>query len=258
MILMQSLTAVQAQRRPLVLPNDQEVWVSPVFPASAESPERPMASLVEQPAHTTIPSHFHTVNQFQVVVAGQGTLGKRAVQPWVVHYTNGYTGYGPLCAGAAGMAFVTLRNRFDAGARYFPAGQSFMKPAPKRHHLAGPLALCSTADLHGLPQPTCEAVLEPEDDGLAAWCLRLGPHTRLEGPDPAHGGGQYLLVAGGTLVHAGAALPPRSCLYVSADTAPLTLQGGAEGVEVLLLQFPVAEAYQPTLRIDGLVVGGTA
>lgn len=245
MILVQSLAAAQAQRRSFVLPNGHQIWVSPVFPASAETLERPMASLVEQPAHTTIPSHFHTVNQFQVVLEGQGSLGKRAVQPWVVHYTNGYTGYGPLCAGAQGMAFVTLRNRFDAGARYFPAGQSFMKPAPKRHHLAGPLALRSAADLHALPQPTCEPVLEPEDDGLAAWCLRLGPHMRLESPDPAQGAGQYLLIAGGTLVHDGAALPPLTCLYVSADTAPLTLQSGAEGLEILLLQFPVAEAYQP-------------
>ena len=62
-------------------------------------------------AHTIIPSHFHAVNQFQVVVEGQGTLGKRAVHPWTVHYTNGFTGYGPLCAAAAGMAFFTLRNR---------------------------------------------------------------------------------------------------------------------------------------------------
>ena len=100
-------------------------------------------------AHTTIPSHFHAVNQFQVVVEGEGTLGKRAVYPWTVHYTNGFTGYGPLCAGAAGMAFFTLRNRWDAGgARYFPAGQSFMQPAPKLHHLVGPLLLSNEAALH--------------------------------------------------------------------------------------------------------------
>ncbi len=245
MVLVQTLMAARAQRILHVLPNRQEVWVAPVFPASAERPERPMAALVEQPPHTTIPSHFHAVNQFQVVVEGEGTLGKRALQPWSVHYTNGYTGYGPLCAGASGMAFVTLRNHFDAGARYFPAGQSFMKSAPKRHHLAGPPFLSHAAAWHSVPLATCDLVLEPEDDGLAAWCLRLGPHSHLSAPDPAQGGGQYFLVAGGTLLHEGTALSPLSCLYVSADATPLELQSGAEGLAILVLQFPVAEAYQP-------------
>src|SRR2546430_7333983 len=122
MILAQALAAVRAQRTQRVLPDGRAIWVSQVFPASGETPEMPTASFVEQLAHTTIPSHFHAANQFQVVVEGQDTLGKRAVHPWTVHYTNGFTGHGPLCAGAAGMAFFTLRNRWDAGgARYFPA-----------------------------------------------------------------------------------------------------------------------------------------
>jgi uncharacterized protein YjbI with pentapeptide repeats len=202
-----------------------------------------MASFVEQLPHTIIPTHFHAVNQFQVLVDGQGTLGKRTVHPWTVHYTNGFTGYGPLYAGAAGMAFFTLRNRYDAGgARYFPAGQAFMQPAPKRHHLVGPLVLSSAAALQSRQQATCELVLPQEDDGLAAWCLRLGPDMRTHAPDPARGGGQYLLVAGGTLRHDGAMLSRLSCLYISADAGPLVLQSGTEGLEALLLQFPVAEA----------------
>jgi uncharacterized protein YjbI with pentapeptide repeats len=202
-----------------------------------------MASFVEQLPHTIIPTHFHAVNQFQVLVEGQGTLGKRAVYPWTVHYTNGFTGYGPLCAGAAGMAFFTLRNSYDAGgARYFPAGQAFMQPAPKRHHLVGPLMLSSAAALQGRQQVTCDLVIPQEDDGLAAWYLRLGPNMRIQAPDPAHGGGQYLLVAGGTLWHDGTMLPSLSCLYVSADAGPFVLQSGAGGLETLLLQLPIAEA----------------
>jgi uncharacterized protein YjbI with pentapeptide repeats len=202
-----------------------------------------MASFVEQLPHTIIPSHFHAVDQFQVLVQGQGTLGKRAVHPWTVHYTNGFTGYGPLCAGAAGMAFFTLRNRCDAGgARYFPAGQAFMQPAPKRHHLVGPLLLSSAAALQSRQQTTCDLVLTQEDDGLATWCLRLGPDMRTYAPDPVHGGGQYLLVAGGALWHDGAMLPRLSCLYISADAGPFVLQSSAEGLEILLLQFPIVEA----------------
>ncbi|MBM3222273.1 MAG: pentapeptide repeat-containing protein [Candidatus Tectomicrobia bacterium] len=245
MILAQTLAPARAQRRPYLLPNGQEVWVAPVFSASRETPETPTASLVEQPPHTVIPSHFHAVNQFQVIIEGGGTLGKRAVHPWTVHYTNGYTGYGPLCAGEAGMAFFTLRNRCDIdGARFFPAGQSFMKPAPKRHHLTGPLETGSPRALRDVQHPTCESVLPHEDDGLGAWLMRLGPDMPLPGLATAPGGGQYLLVAGGTLVHGGMVLPRLSCLYVSADSSPLLLRSGADGLEVLLLQFPVMEAAQ--------------
>jgi uncharacterized protein YjbI with pentapeptide repeats len=243
MILAQSLTAARAHRAQHVLPDGQAIWVSRVFPASGATPEMPMASFVEQLPHTIIPSHFHAVNQFQVLVEGQGTLGKCAVHPWTVHYTNGFTGYGPLCADAAGMAFFTLRNRYDAGgARYFPAGQAFMQPAPKRHHLVGPLVLSSAAALQSRQQAMCDLVLAQEEDGLAAWCLRLGPDMRTHAPDPAHGGGQYLLVAGGTLWHDGSMLAELSCLYISADAGPFVLQSGAEGLEILLLQFPMTEA----------------
>ena len=96
MILAQSLAAVRAQRMSRVLPDGRAIWVSQVLPASGATPETPTASFVEQLPHTVIPSHFHAVNQFQVVVHGQGTLGKRVVHPWTVHYTNGYTGYGAL------------------------------------------------------------------------------------------------------------------------------------------------------------------
>src|SRR5262249_34498432 len=89
-----------------------------------------------------------------------------------------------------------------------------------------------------------DPVLAQEDDGLAAWCLRLGPNMRTHTPDPAHGGGQYLLVAGSTLLHNGAILSRLSCLYVSADAGPFELQSGTDGLEALLLQFPVAEASQ--------------
>ena len=72
MILARSLAAACAQRTPRVLPDGRAIWVSRVFPASGATTETPMASFVEQLAHTMIPSHFHAVNQFQVVVEGQG------------------------------------------------------------------------------------------------------------------------------------------------------------------------------------------
>lgn len=243
MILTQALAATRAQRTQQVLPDGQDIWVSRIFSASAETPEKPMASLVEQQAHTVIPPHFHAVNQFQVVVEGQGILGKRAVYPWTVHYTNGFTGYGPLRASAEGMNFLTLRNRYDlGGARFFPAGQSFMQPAPKRHHLVGPLLLSHADALRARQRAICDTILAPEDDGLAAWFVRLGPLSQRQSPETVPGGGQYLVVAQGTLVHAGAELSRLACVYVSTEHVPVTMHSGAEGLEALILQFPIAEA----------------
>jgi hypothetical protein len=249
MILAKSLLEAQAQRTHLVHPDGRETWVSRFFTASAETPDQPVAFVVEKKADAIIPTHFHEVNQFQVIVAGHGTLGKHEVQPVTTHYTNGFTGYGPICAAAQGLAFFTLRNQFDAGgARFFPAGRSFMKPAPKRHRLSDPLPPGDAAALKSLQSEARDPVFAPDPDGLAAWRLRVTPGSRTHAPDPAQGGGQYCLVTGGTLLHDGIAYPRLSCVYVSRQEDPFLLHAGPDGLEVLLLQFPVAEAYPSQSR----------
>jgi hypothetical protein len=244
MILAKSLSEACAQRTHLVHPDGRETWVSRFFTASAEAPATPVAFLVEKKAHAIIPTHFHEVNQFQVIVGGYGTLGKHEVRPFTTHFTNGFTGYGPIAAAAEGMAFFTLRNRFDpGGARYFPAGRSFMKPAPKRHRLSDPVIPSDAVALRSRQSEVQETVFAPEADGLAAWFLRAVPDTCTHLPAPGQGGGQYILVAGGTLLHAGVVFPSLSCVYVSAEGNPFALHAGPDGLEVLILQFPVAEAH---------------
>lgn len=244
MILAKSLAEARAQCTHLVHPDGRETWVSRLFTASAEAPEAPVAFLVEKKAHAIIPTHFHEVNQFQIIVEGHGTLGKHAVQPFTVHFTNGFTGYGPITAAEEGIAFFTLRNRFDpGGARFFPAGRSFMKPAPKRHRLSEPLVPSNAAALQGRRSAVQETVFVPEVDGLAAWFLRAVPDTLTHTPAAAPGGGRYILVAGGSLVYGGEVFPRLSCLYASAEEPSFALQAGPDGLEALLLQFPVSEAY---------------
>jgi hypothetical protein len=243
MILAKSLA--ETQRTHLVHPDGRETWVSRFFTASVDTPEQPVAFLVEKKAHAIVPPHFHEVNQFQVIAEGHGTLGKSQVRPFTLHYTNGYTGYGPIQAAEDGIAFFTLRNRFDPGAKYFPAGRSFMKPAPKRHRVSDHLLPSDAAALQSRRHERLETVFEPEADGLAAWFLRMGPDSRTQTPDSGQGGGQYVIVAAGSLLHDGVVLPRLSCLYVSSEAGPLTLQAGPDGLEVLTVQFPVAEAYPP-------------
>ncbi len=242
MIVAKSMAEARANRTHLVHADGRESWVSRLFTASAEASPQPVAFLVEKQANAIVPPHFHEVNQFQIIVEGAGLLGKQAVQPFTLHYTNSFTGYGPIRAADDGIAFLTLRNRFDAGgARYFPEGRSFMKPAPKRHRLSGHLALSDAATLQSREQDVLEEVMAPEADGLAAWFLRAAPGTATYTPDPEPGGGQYVIVAGGTLRHDGVALPRLSCAFVSSDAGPMPLQAGADGLEALIVQFPIAD-----------------
>src|SRR5690606_27722696 len=45
----------------------------------------PQAFLVENTPHRVLRTHYHDVDQFQVIVQGDGTLGRHAVRPYSVH-----------------------------------------------------------------------------------------------------------------------------------------------------------------------------
>ena len=95
----------------------------------------PQAYLAVQGAQVDeIPTHFHSVEQFQYVVTGSGMIGGRPLEVGVVHYADRFTPYGPLGAGPLGMTYATLRPCHDTGVFVMPAG---------RHRLADLLAASS-------------------------------------------------------------------------------------------------------------------
>ncbi len=247
MIQAKSITEARANCEHRVRGEGRESWISRFFKATADTPDDPVAFLVDKKPDSVIAPHFHEVNQFQVIVGGYGKLGKQEVKPFSLHYTNGYTGYGPITADDEGISFFTLRNRFDPGAKFFPEGRSFMKPAKKRHRVSDHLQLSDDGALKGRTSEALEIAIEPEDDGLAAWFQRIAPGAKTQAPSPEKGGGQYIIVARGTLIYDGAVFPELSCAYVSADAEPMSLEAGPEGLEVLIAQFPTAEAH----RLEG-------
>ena len=196
----------------------------------------PMAFLVEQYAGEVANAHFHQADQFQVVVAGEGTLGSHAVRPFCVHFAGAYTAYGPIRAGAGGLTYFTLRNGFDPGARYMMreenrAALRAVRPRRHREAVAGPLDIGSGG-----------VVLGPEPDGMAAWQYRVGPGEDVAGPSPANGLGQYWLVLDGTVWRDGMRLGPLSCAFVYPEDPPFAAIGGPDGAVVLAMQFPVRVA----------------
>lgn len=205
--------------------------------------EAPHAFLIEVPALSEIPAHFHRVPQYQVFVQGSGQLGRNhALEPVTVHYTDEFTGYGPILAAEDGLSYFTLRNFFDPGAEYIsqPGVREKLRPSARRYLVVGPdkIQLSSKDSLAAQRDIALENVIEPHDDGVAAYVLRAGPGLAFSGPDPSAGGGQYWLVLKGSAIYEGADYIQNSLAWISCAEKALTMTAGAAGVEIAVLQFP--------------------
>ena len=193
----------------------------------------PMAFLVEQDPGSTAQAHYHQADQFQVIVGGHGTMGTHAAQPVTVHFSGAHTAYGPIRASAdEGVHYFTLRNEFDPGARFMtmPENRVALRQVPGRRHretVVGPLT-----DETGRIMPS-------EPDGMSAWRYREAAGARLIGPDPAWGRGQYWVVVDGSMTRDGEEIPRLSCVFVYPDDPPFNAIAGADGVDVIAMQFPL-------------------
>jgi hypothetical protein len=208
-----------------------------VDPMPGEQRE-PQAFLIEQEAGAVVHPHFHYVDQFQVVVAGGGSLGRHAVSPVSVHFAAACTGYGPIQPGDQGLSYFTFRASADhTGAQYLPAARERMRPLPRRNVVVDALRI---SDAQGLAART-DSIAEPaldNEDGLAVFLLRLAPGDTIAAPDAALGGGASMLVVAGALVRDAVRLTAWSCLYAAPEDGAIPLQADAGGAEVLVMRYP--------------------
>ena len=210
----------------------------------------PVAFLVEKgPGGVTRP-HFHRADQYQVVVGGYGKLGLHDTGSIAVHYTDAYSAYGPILAAGEGIAWFTLRNAWDPGAKYMENldNRAELRASRGRHThwetTTDPVPPVSEAVLAATGVIRSEQVLEGEH-GLASWRYRVPAGATLTGPDPSAGGGQFWLVLAGTLSAGGAALlPVNSTIFVGPEDGPLAAAAGPGGAEALCLQFRMPYAMR--------------
>jgi hypothetical protein len=239
-----------AARRPMKLRNGGD-YMKSVFMGAVERPKevdrgQPQAYVVAQAPGTVVEPHYHAVHQWQVVVEGEGTLGRYKVAPISLHFTDPYTAYGPIVPGEQGVAYFSMRAMSDTGAYYLdtPGVKEAMRPSRRRFLLKTPadLALSSPQALAARTGAVLDAIIEPYDDGVAGYVLRIGPGGSATAPDPAQCGGQYVVVVGGSIVHAGRDMPRLSTAFVTPTEASMVVHAGPNGAEVLVLQYPRAEA----------------
>jgi hypothetical protein len=241
-----SSESARTTRKRFTLPNGTGFWKTDYLQIDHEKNPSPQAFLIEQDPDQDVQSHFHEQSEYQLIVGGDGQMGRNDVRPVMIHYANAYTGYGPIRAGSRGVQYVTLRPMRDNGALWLPEDRPKMKPAPKKFYHSAPLELRSAAALATLNTPVVTTIIE-HPDGMASWTIALGPHQSTAIPDPRIGGGQYLLLLGGTVTLNDARLHRDGCAFVSADEPAAMLNSGAEGAEIAVLQFPRAE-YLVTYR----------
>lgn len=209
---------------------------------------QPQAFLIEMSANEVIVPHFHEVDQFQIFVSGSGSLGrnKEVSQPLAVHYADHHTGYGPINAGPQGYSYFTLRAKSDSGAVYLhkPGYRERLKPSAKRHGVAAGITLSTEPVLMDRKDVQVEPLMQElaTGDGLGVALIRMGPGTSYSGPDPSATGGQYYLVANGSVEIEPGAYAAWTPIFVSKTDRPLTLQAGPRGLEALLLQFARQES----------------
>ena len=177
----------------------------------------PQGFLVIQPPGAVTPAHFHDHNQFQVFVEGNGRIGAHPASPLTVQYANGHTPYGPIVASDSGVKYFTLRQRWDAGAKYLPASRDKLVKGNQRARVKGGLGVASDEDRAARREPLVETVFPRKPMDLPAGSIVWAPAMRALCRSRPSGGGQYLLVTGGAMVADGAELPRHSVAFVSPD-----------------------------------------
>lgn len=211
----------------------------------------PQAFRLDLNAHQKLESHFHIVDQFQVFIAGSGTIGRDTVHLVTVHYADHHTGYGPLVASEQGLSYLTLRSKTDAGLVYLstPNVREKLRPTKRRHRTSGAVALSIEPVLRNRTELAVDTVIEEQsgDEGMNVKVFRLGPSMTTQTPDPAEGGGQYLIVLNGSLIYEGQTYKPYSLIFVrSADAVP-TVEAGDDGLELMVTQFPQEDEWMKSI-----------
>ncbi len=202
----------------------------------------PMIYLVDQEPNSAITMHFHQVDQYQIVVGGSGSMGRHPLGPITVHYTNAYTGYGPLMAGPAGLQYLTIRSRWDPGLRPLPESKSELPPAGSykmRQRTTVPNPVKLDTDLEMLSAPDLRQLMHEGD--AHAWMLDLPARQTYDDPSD-HRMDRVFIICSGSITGT-AANGLMSCHFIPAEER-LTLSSGDKGAEILILQFPTSQHHE--------------
>lgn len=183
-----------------------------------------------------VPTHCHTVDQFQVMFGVAGARFRtKAIPPVLVHYADAYSVYGPITTDDQTLQFLTLRAVEGAGILHMPADRDKIPRRGGRQVSATPPAIDSDHEASGV---VVEYVIGPEDDGLAAYLITAGAHADLTIDAASHARGQYVCVIDGDVQMDGSRFGPQSVGWHSGDDTSVRARAGAAGCRLIVMTFP--------------------
>ena len=214
------------------------------FFGDPDRPDLPHAALSQRVPGLAKPkvslTHYHAVDQFQVVIDGKGKLGRHDLSPYCVHFSRAYTPYGPLVSdAAAGFTFFVLRPQYAEASYYLPKSLGLLRQVPDRQ----PWQITRPVSFPTLSPGTADVVLQEiagmtNEQGLAAHTLSMKPNAKTSAPDPSQGGGQYLVVVKGSVLHDKKEHKAPALVFAKPGEGPYQVHAGAAGLEALVLSFP--------------------
>lgn len=231
-------------RRCLQIPGTESYYKSEWMDTGHDPKLSPTVFLVEMAPGSSVDTHFHRNNQFQLFLKGSGSIGKHGLEPVSIHYAGAFTGYGPLVAGAEGLWYFTMRSVCESGALFIPQSVDQMVRGPKRQVSSAGLATARPSELAALTRPESMHPIPVQSDGLAASVSRIPPRGSFVGGSPKGTGGQFYVVLEGSMLHQGSELGQWEHIFLTEDEAAYEVTAGGKGLQVLCLQFaPKAPEY---------------
>jgi len=208
-------------------------WERAFFGSAKSLEPGPQGFLIENvPPGTTVPPHFHEVDQFQLFFGGGGSwYGATPIGPLFVHYVDAYSTYGPFGTGVdAPMEFFTLRATPTLETHYMPASRDKLRGRVGRRNLHVDI----DPNDHG-PDGGGARFLEG-DDGLAVELIHLatGEELKIAGGE---GGPAYHYVVAGEITVGDDVVAPKALGY-SEVGAEFRGVAGAQGATLLTMRFP--------------------
>jgi hypothetical protein len=207
----------------------------------------PEAFLVDLREHTEVRTHFHSVDQFQVMFGTGGATYKNDLIPSVlIHYADKHTTYGPFAAAADRLRFLTLRAEPTSVTSYMPESRAELPEGTKRRrHFLADLDSQLAEPMPAVGQHDVQEIFADPTGEVSAALLRVGPDTDFELPAATPGGRFNVILTGGFFDESGVEYGPMSLGWTDTDdtignSLPVvrSIRTGVAGCQGVSLQFP--------------------
>ncbi len=208
---------------------------------------RPWMAVTIQPEGFKNPAHFHTEAQFQVLLDGGITFPAHPLEAIAIHYSDGYTPYGPFLLGDLGCKFAVLRVR-DSEQIFMSDAEGRKRRNPHGREIFGrsPKDAAWEKPLDTLPGVRRKILLGTEGEKTPqAQIWRCAPNVVLHRREAPFGEFGLLLTGGAR--SGNREMNPGFVRFVIGDDPPTPLHCGEEGATWLILTFDEAAAEKRTV-----------